>query len=52
MGMRDRTDIERKEVTMRLVKIRGRLPLQRCTGSKYRISVLLDCDSRSESETV
>ena len=37
---------------MRLVKIRGRLPLQRCTGSKYRISVLLDFESRSEKETV
>jgi hypothetical protein len=36
---------------MRLDKIRGRLPLQRSTGSKYRISVLLSFESEGERET-
>ena len=37
---------------MKLEKIRGRLPLQKFTGSKYRISVLLSFESQSEKETI
>ena len=35
---------------MRLERIRGRLPLQKFTGSKYRISVLLSFESDGEKE--
>lgn len=37
---------------MKLERIRGRLPLQKFTGSKYNISLLLSFESQSEKETM
>lgn len=37
---------------MKLERIRGRLPLQKVTGSKYKILVQLSFESLSEKETV